>query len=57
MTDLTVFRTPAPGCPACEYRTRHTDEEWKVFHPDAGHGYRKGTGWSKPGLAPPEKAE
>ena len=36
--DPTVARTPAPGCPACEARRRHTADEWKLYHPQAGQG-------------------
>jgi len=36
VNDLTINRTPAPGCPACEYKRRHTVLEFKLFHPLAG---------------------
>ena len=34
----TTFRTPAPDCPACQQKTRHTPEEWREHHPQAGSG-------------------
>ncbi len=46
-----VARKPAPGCPACEQKRLHTDEE-KQFHPYMGHGYTKEMGWTHPDLEP-----
>jgi hypothetical protein len=48
--DLTVNRTPAKGCYACETRTRHTPEQLKTYHPFAGHGMTLEGGWSHPEL-------
>lgn len=41
-----IAATPADGCPACEYRRRHTAEEWAAYHPQAGTGRSRehGTG-------------
>lgn len=36
----TIARTPAPDCPACADRRRHTALEFKSHHPHAGHGTR-----------------
>jgi hypothetical protein len=49
--ELTVHRTPAKGCIACETRTRHTPEQMKEFHPYAGHGMTIEGGWTHPDLA------
>ena len=38
----TVFRTPNPDCPACRIKLRHTVDEWRQFHVEAGTGGRKG---------------
>ena len=35
---LTIQATPAPGCSACQYGTRHTAADWKN-HPAAGDGH------------------
>ena len=40
------LRTPAPGCPACEAHRVHSPEEWREFHPLAGHGYTRESGWT-----------
>jgi hypothetical protein len=47
-----TLRTPNPNCPACQKSRLHSDEEWKTFHPLAGHGYTRdgGVGWSHPQL-------
>jgi hypothetical protein len=37
-----VARTPAPGCLACAEKLIHTREEWRKFHPLAGHGCSDG---------------
>lgn len=37
-----------PECGACMGERCHTDQEWKAFHPLAGHGYTKEQGWSHP---------
>ena len=39
---VTIFRTPNPDCPSCIRHRRHSPEEWKRFHPDAGQSYQKG---------------
>jgi hypothetical protein len=33
-----VIRTPNRQCPACRDFRAHVDEEWKRYHPKAGHG-------------------
>lgn len=45
-----IARTPAPGCHACEMKRLHTPEERRAFHPFAGHGRTKETGYSHPDL-------
>lgn len=45
-----TLRTPNPNCPACQKSRLHSDEERKTFHPLAGHGYTRETGWSHPQL-------
>ncbi len=47
-----LLPTPALGCPACEVKRLHTDEERAQFHPFAGCGYTKETGWKPPELEP-----
>lgn len=37
---LTTLRTPAPNCPACQHKLRHTPEDW-AHHPLAGQGHFK----------------
>src|SRR5262249_19302291 len=37
-------------CDACDAKRRHTPAEWRQYHPDAGHGYTEGQGWSHPDL-------
>lgn len=42
------------NCPRCGENGdggRHTKRDWR-FHPDAGHGYMKGQGWSREDLKP-----
>ena len=51
----TIRSTPVVGCMACEYRRLHTDEERRVNHPWAGHGFN-GTVWTHPGLDPKGRA-
>jgi hypothetical protein len=46
----TINRTPNPDCSGCQNFTRHTPEEMREFHPLAGHGYTKETGWTLPEL-------
>lgn len=48
--DPDILRTPNPQCPACLAQRIHTDPERAQFHPDAGHGFTKEHGWTKPGL-------
>ena len=48
--DPDIRRTPNPNCPACREMRLHTEAERKEFHPDAGHGYTRETGWSKQGM-------
>jgi hypothetical protein len=38
--DASIARTPNLECPACQVFRIHTPEEWKTFHPEAGHGNR-----------------
>lgn len=47
------------NCPACAAGTYHTQQEFKDFHPLAGHGYTREQGWSHPDLeqAAVEKAK
>ena len=52
MTHGDELRTPAPGCPACEARRRHTAEERREFHPLSGHGYSREVGWTLTTLPP-----
>lgn len=49
--NLTIARTPAPGCSACEYKRRHTPEDWRN-HPEAGKGRSKEHGAPGPIEAP-----
>lgn len=35
-----------PNCPACKTGKQHTEDEWKAFHPLAGHGFTKEQGFS-----------
>ncbi len=35
-------------CPACARGTYHTLEEFKTFHPLAGQGYTRESGWTHP---------
>lgn len=51
-SDKTIARTPNVDCPACWDERLHTPEERRAYHPDAGHGYTKELGWTKPGLKP-----
>lgn len=44
------IRTPNPDCPSCQAGSLHTEEHWRKFHPDAGHGFSAGQGWSKEGM-------
>jgi hypothetical protein len=39
-------------CPACIEKRVHTAEEWRDYHPLAGHGYSEGQGWTRPDLDP-----
>jgi hypothetical protein len=41
-----VHRTPNPECPGCIAMRLHTPEEFKQFHPLAGHGFSIETGWT-----------
>jgi hypothetical protein len=53
MTDqskIDALRTPAPACPACEARRRHTAEERREYHPQSGHGYAQEVGWTHAAL-------
>ena len=36
-------RTPAHGCPACQTMLPHTQEEFKLYHPEAGTGIQADT--------------
>lgn len=45
--ELTVRRTPAPGCPACAAGRLHTDEEWRTHHPARGTGHAQTDGRAK----------
>jgi hypothetical protein len=36
--DADKLRTPNLNCPACLTYTRHSEYEWRKFHPDAGKG-------------------
>ena len=40
-----------PTCAACTDKRQHTPEEWRQFHPWAGHGFVKQLGWSHPEVA------
>lgn len=48
-------RRERASCPACIAQRCHTDEEWKLLHPGAGHGYTKEGGWT--GILVKERAE
>lgn len=39
--DVTIARTPNLECPACQMFRIHAPEEWKAYHPEAGHGNRQ----------------
>lgn len=45
---------PEETCPACVGHRRHTAEDWKAYHPNKGHGYQHGQGWSRKGLGKPD---
>lgn len=36
-------------CPACKKGYQHTEGQWQLFHPLAGHGYTKEQGFSSEG--------
>ena len=50
LTEREIGQDMNPECPACQKKARHTQEQRQQFHPDAGHGYVKEAGWSKPGM-------
>lgn len=49
MTDPTIWRTPAAGCPACRAWRQHTDEERALHHPLSRHGFDRAQ-WTHPAL-------
>jgi len=42
------------ACPACKEKRRHAAEEWREFHPYAGHGCIDGR-YTHPDLEPVEE--
>ncbi len=39
--EMTTFKSPVRGCPACDNGLRHQPEHWREFHPEAGSGSSK----------------
>ena len=60
MNVTVAISTERADCPACEAKRRHSDDEWKQFHPFAGQGFTHGQGWqgwSHPDLAAEAKSK
>jgi hypothetical protein len=36
------------SCPACIVKRQHSSDELSQFHPEAGYGYTRETGWILP---------
>lgn len=53
--NVDAARTPNQNCPACRRGALHEPHHWQTFHPLAGHGFSKESGWTHPDLKLKEK--